>query len=408
MKLLIQCILTAGIAQAMLGKMWTQDSQFHQLNIQKVNPSGGIASVGQSEQAQFISQEELFLLSPQLKINRPNRPSHELFFTNASRLQRQSDDWLVSNHDLVLKTSKSVTKASGATINLLSQQGNLFGPVETTLALAPKKSSNHGVTRSRQSSSSDAAKVPAPTVTVRPTKKRSVISKVLAPEIRPLTAGQLNALQSDINSSDADIFDQIDHTQQEVFTANALTQIADQQYDRYQQHAAGLHQQVYQSADGSLPDAASSTTPENALKITADGFYFNASENVNIYTGDIQVVSPDYNLTATKKLKVFLEEVVTESGTETQIKRLIAEGEVFFERVNALGKYERAKAETLQYKVPEGEIYLVNGYPALEKEGEGTMQARKENVWMRLYEDGSLITSPDGAWEIVYTNLKRN
>ena len=141
------------------------------------------------------------------------------------------------------------------------------------------------------------------------------------------------------------------------------------------------------------------------ITIKADGFYFDAREEVNVYLGNISVHHPDYNLTATKKLKLYFSK--NEQG-EQNISHIIALGDVFLESFNEQGKYQRAKAETIEYNLQKEEIYLINGYPALEKEGQGTMQAQKENVWMRLYSDGSLITSPDGAWEIVYTNLERS
>ncbi len=344
----------------------------------------------------------MFMISPAFQFNDQAGDAYSLVFKNASRLETANSDWLVSRHGLVMGFAQGQLQASSAVIDLDERKGWLAGPVRGVFTLLnQKKRSQTSKAPSTLSNLNSAASGGKGLTGAKVTEPSS--AKKQGP-IKPLSEDKPDV----INKPLADYKAQQDAARSEAKTQLSSVKvessaISTDQAD-YEKKSEAIKQSVHESSEGEAPEfSAASLKNAESLEINADGFYFDRVKNVTVYTGNVEVKHPRYILKAKKQLQIHFTK--NKKGRD-EIKLMVAEGDAFLERTMADGKLQRAKAERIQYDAVLNEIYLINGFPALEKEGEGVLQARKENVWIRLYGNGSLITSPDGDWKIVYSNLK--
>lgn len=164
--------------------------------------------------------------------------------------------------------------------------------------------------------------------------------------------------------------------------------------------------------DTSKPPGKSDQT---TIKVECDGgLYFDNEAGVLAYLKNIRLTEPQFKLTCSHELKVFLEKkpekpAADKPGTNQKkekeknlssfgdLQLIIASGSVKVTRKDENGKLFIASAETASYNAKTGEMILRGGLPRLQQSANQFLQARTPGSYIRIHKNGKLVTS-QGKW----------
>jgi len=200
--------------------------------------------------------------------------------------------------------------------------------------------------------------------------------------------------------------------------------------------------------DAPAPGAPPSPTPEGAIAAPSkplevkpgpkdtvvsadDGMFFDAEKGILVYLKNVQLTSPDFDLSGANELKIFLgkkEEkkkppvkegapapepvqdekkddkknaapgILGAAGGFGDPEKIIATGAVKITQKAVGGKPPVvASAAVLTYDAKTGEIILNGGYPWVQQ-GTTFMRAKEPNLYLRIKKDGSFVT--EGLWDM--------
>jgi lipopolysaccharide export system protein LptA len=145
--------------------------------------------------------------------------------------------------------------------------------------------------------------------------------------------------------------------------------------------------------------------PKTITATCTGGIYFDAKDGHIVYLGDIHLADPRFSMSAKKEIKIFLRKKDNATadqlvGPESwgEVDRVVASGEVTFSRMDPAGLRApiTAKAEHVVFNLRSADVLLKGGSPTIQQ-GDNALQAGKPDLYLRLYENGSLFAEP-GPW----------
>ena len=142
------------------------------------------------------------------------------------------------------------------------------------------------------------------------------------------------------------------------------------------------------------------------VKVTCEGgIYFDAKDGHIVYLKDVQIVHPQFTIGAKEEIKVFLERKSEAREKElgglesfSKVAHVVASGGVTLLRNDPAGERApiTATAQHAIFNVESADILLKDGTPTI-RQGENALQAGKPDLYLRFYENGSLLAEP-GPW----------
>ncbi|MDE0594698.1 MAG: hypothetical protein OSB65_05575 [Roseibacillus sp.] len=145
--------------------------------------------------------------------------------------------------------------------------------------------------------------------------------------------------------------------------------------------------------------------PKSITATCTGGIYFDAKDGHIVYLGDIHLADSRFSMSAKKEIKIFLRKKNNATadqlvGPESwgDVDRVVASGEVTFSRKDPAGLRAPiiANAEHVVFNLRSADVLLKGGTPTI-RQGDNALQAGNPDLYLRLYQNGSLFAEP-GPW----------
>ena len=141
---------------------------------------------------------------------------------------------------------------------------------------------------------------------------------------------------------------------------------------------------------------------QQTMTVTCDGgLYFDASEEIFVYLKNIILTSPEYKMSCSDELKIYLypdNKDENSEGSKEKLKRIVATGNIVFIAKDEKGQTYIAKAEEANYNTKTETMILRGGFPSIQQSKNQYLKAVSKNEYIKIAKDGSVTTS-SGSWK---------
>lgn len=314
----------------------------------------------------------------------------------------QAKGLIQAEENVTIQSERLTAHGSGLVYSHISGQGFLLGPATTTTSQKPTETT-----------------MQAPHQKLRAAALAGIalVAQPLAAAPPPhLTAEEKTALQADA-ATKAPVLAAANAQTQKVIAESAT---ASATADAAAASFLAAAQIPNPAADTSEPAAAKPLEVEIAptqTTITCDGgIYFDADEGILVYSKNVVVKDPRFDLTGVNELKVFLGKKAPAAAPEPgsaatekpmanvaasfgEVERILATGAVRLLQKNVEGGKPAIEASgaIFNYNVKSGEIVITGGFPWV-KQGSNYLRASQPNLNLRIQKSGSFAT--EGKWQM--------
>ncbi len=302
---------------------------------------------------------------------------------------------IVAQENVTIVSDQLTARGSGITFSIDTNEGFLSGPATTSITQAPTETvMQTPAQKLRATALAGIALVAAPLTAAPPPS---------------VTAAEQAALKADAGSKAATLAEANAGTGLALAESNAISAAADA--------AAGAF-----LAGANIPQPAVDTPAAKPLEIAPTptqttitcegGVYFDAAAGLLVYSKNVVVTDPRFDLTGVQELKVFLgkKPTATEKAVDKKplagmgasfgaVERILATGTVrILQKATEEGKAPiEASGAIFNYNVASGEIIISGGYPWV-LQGANFLRASRPNLNLRIQKSGSFAT--EGDWKM--------